>query len=142
MDDQRCVPPALSAPRTASDDAPTPLPSMPPVLAEQLRELVGCCCSSLHPLADDEVAALWEQVAGGHAPLAAFCDDDTARLLVVGGERPAGALSPREQQVVTRALAGVRGRAIASELGLSPGRVSHHLRSARRKLAAASRSSL
>ncbi len=109
-------------------------PTDPRILAAIQAGARGCI--SRTATGADLLEAL-EDVAAGMPVLP---PDSTATLLnQLRGDAPAGALSPREVEVLRGVAAGLTNKAIALRLGISEHTVKFHLGGAMTKLGASSR---
>jgi DNA-binding CsgD family transcriptional regulator len=107
-----------------------------PHQAARVRVLIGIACLDL---GDDASAELEFGAARGvFAELGAVPDLERVAQLV-GSPRAAGALSPREREVLALVAAGNTNRAIAGELFISERTVDRHVSNIFRKLRVASR---
>jgi DNA-binding NarL/FixJ family response regulator len=102
-----------------------------------LREALDCGARgfALKAGAPAELLAAIRAVAGGGE----YVDPRIARMLELGEESTAHALSPREREVVGLLAEGLRSEEIAQRLNLSPLTVDTHSRNMMRKLGARTR---
>lgn len=107
-----------------------------PHQAARVRVLIGIACLDLE---DDATAELeFEAARGVFQALGAVPDLERVAQLV-GLPRAAGALSPRENEVLTLVAAGKSNRAIGGELFISEKTVARHVSNIFKKLGLSSR---